>query len=619
MRYAGGFVTKYGVDPTSRSSSASASGVWHLSDITKYQASNTWPTAGFYPAGETTYTVAGSYTFIVPEDVTTVSVVCVGPGHSSTSGGESGNTSFGSFVIAEAGGKTYNGGMTYGGIFYSSGTRSGTAFTGGGSGGNAGYGAANYGGGGGGAGGYSGAGGNFNSAGQGGAGGGGASTGGDSGWYASGGGGVGLFGQDTSGPAPTLSSGYGTHGGPGRPGSGGGEGTNSQTSGSGGDYGGGAGAFTGDGGGGGALVYGNNIAVTPGQSITVTVGAPDRSKTSFPANGAGGGAVRVIWSRFNSGITRIFPTTNVGSLLGDSPIVTPFVLVPAGQQEYTVPGVYSWVAPTGITTVSVVCVGGGAGGYAGSGGAGGELRYINNVSVTPGQSYEVKVGGGGRHFLTDDQDRGNASSFSSVIQANGGGIPYNWPDGPNTDLTNNSKRVAGFGGTGFLGGLGGYGNLAGIYGGGGGGAGGYAGVGGKGTDGGLGNATAGQGGAGGGGGTSGVPYNGENGGPIQGSGGGVGLLGEGSSGAAGSNFSNLDSVTAAINGGGGSGGSRSAKFWPGQQIDNTSQADMRYGGGGGSGGNGNISNAGASGAVRIIWAGNSGTLRAYPSTGTGNL
>jgi hypothetical protein len=225
MRYAGGFVTKYGVDPTSRSSSARASGVWHLSDITKYQASNTWPTAGFFPAGETTYTTAGSYTFIVPDDVTAVSVVCVGPGHSNTSGTETGNSSFGSFVIAYGGGKSFDGGKTEGGRFYPlPDTKSGTASTGGGSGGNANSGGLNFGGGGGGAGGYSGRGGNANNAGLGGGGGGGAATAGDSGWYASGGGGVGLFGQGTSGPAPILNSGYGTHGGPGRAGSGGGDG-----------------------------------------------------------------------------------------------------------------------------------------------------------------------------------------------------------------------------------------------------------------------------------------------------------------------------------------------------------------------------------------------------------
>jgi hypothetical protein len=153
MRYAGGFITKYGVDPKSKASSARASGVWHLSDITKYQATNSWPTAGFYPAGETIYTIAGSYTFVVPEGVTQVSVVCVGPGHSSTSGTDTGNSSFGSYVIAEGGGKIANGGKSAAGLFYTTGTRSGTAFTGGGSGGHGGLGGANYGAGGGGAGG----------------------------------------------------------------------------------------------------------------------------------------------------------------------------------------------------------------------------------------------------------------------------------------------------------------------------------------------------------------------------------------------------------------------------------------------------------------------------------
>jgi hypothetical protein len=38
------------------------------------------------------------------------------------------------------------------------------------------------------------------------------------------------------------------------------------------------------------------------------------------------------------------------------------------QQAFTTPGTYTWVAPAGITSVSVVCVGGG-------GGAGGVSYY----------------------------------------------------------------------------------------------------------------------------------------------------------------------------------------------------------------------------------------------------
>ena len=40
----------------------------------------------------------------------------------------------------------------------------------------------------------------------------------------------------------------------------------------------------------------------------------------------------------------------------------------AGSQSYTSAGCYSWVAPAGVTSVSVVAIGGGAGG-----GGGGEI------------------------------------------------------------------------------------------------------------------------------------------------------------------------------------------------------------------------------------------------------
>ena len=72
-----------------------------------------------------------------------------------------------------------------------------------------------------------------------------------------------------------------------------------------------------------------------------------------------------------------------------------------GSDEiFTTPGITSWTAPAGVTTVHAVAVGaGGRGGsapgsitygYAGGGGGGG-LAYKNNISVTPGQSYTVAV------------------------------------------------------------------------------------------------------------------------------------------------------------------------------------------------------------------------------------
>ena len=75
-----------------------------------------------------------------------------------------------------------------------------------------------------------------------------------------------------------------------------------------------------------------------------------------------------------------------------------FEVAPGGVL-YATPGTYTWVAPTGVTSVCAVCVGGGgAGGSApngGAGGGGGALGYKNNIAVTPGQLYTVVVGAGG--------------------------------------------------------------------------------------------------------------------------------------------------------------------------------------------------------------------------------
>ena len=69
------------------------------------------------------------------------------------------------------------------------------------------------------------------------------------------------------------------------------------------------------------------------------------------------------------------------------------------SQSYTTAGTYSWVAPAGVTSVSVVAVGGGAGGggyrccctsiATVHGGGGGGLGYQNNLTVVPGNSYSV--------------------------------------------------------------------------------------------------------------------------------------------------------------------------------------------------------------------------------------
>jgi hypothetical protein len=229
--------------------------------------------------------------------------------------------------------------------------------------------------------------------------------------------------------------------------------------------------------------------------------------------------------------------------------VTPAV---TGQQAFTTVGSFTWVAPAGVTKVSVVAIGGG---YV----RGGTLAYTNNITVVPGCSYAVVVGSGAVCTA------GITSRFVCNPSASGG---------ISTPI---------------------YTGTAGYYGAGnplsadGGGTGGYAGNGGTGT-----------GGSGGYGGfliecclT------------VSGGGGGVGLLGQGSSGANGS--ANCLSNSRGRGGSGGADGVNATRYKGGN--------GGLYGGGVGRGCTG-VGNSAGSGAVRIIWPGNT---RSFPSTNTGDL
>lgn len=232
--------------------------------------------------------------------------------------------------------------------------------------------------------------------------------------------------------------------------------------------------------------------------------------------------------------------------------------VPASQQAFTTPGSYVWVAPEGVTSVSVVAVGGGGRG-------GGGLGWKNNIPVVPGTSYPVVVGKRADSTYVPAGD----SYFGSPSLVKGGGGSYS-----------GGTYVGDGGGNGGSSG----GSFAG------GGAGGYSGPGGDGASGFSKPGLPGQGGGGGGGGVEGGGYGG--------GGGGVGLYGEGPSGAGGLGVAWKQLGT------GGSGGQ-----------DGTSPLYSRgtggaYGGGGG-GGYDNVV-WGGQGAVRIIW----GAGRAFPSTGT---
>lgn len=251
-----------------------------------------------------------------------------------------------------------------------------------------------------------------------------------------------------------------------------------------------------------------------------------------------------------------------------------FIAAP-GQNQYCSAGTYSWVAPSGITAVSVLVIGrGGCGGcgYRGSGGGGGGgggggLAYKNSITVSPGSSYCFVVGGATTSALGLSANKGaNGQDGPSGTLGAGGtssGGTVNYTGGPGRATSCSAPPCYYWGGSG-------------------GGAAGYTGTGLVGT----GNTTGGNSGDGNLGGTSG--------GHGGGGGGGTSLLGSGV-------------VVARPSDGNHAGG-------PG--------AVFGGGGGGGSGGNAYIpfggsvaKGAGSVAGVRVLW----GPGRAYPNTNTGNV
>ena len=110
---------------------------------------------------------------------------------------------------------------------------------------------------------------------------------------------------------------------------------------------------------------------------------------------------------------------------------------PVGESIYTEEGTFNWVCPANVTSICVVCVGSGStwttGNNGNQGSAAGGLGYKNNISVTPGQSYAVQVGGpNGTNSASYDPSSGYSSyigpadSFfinTSTVKGGGGWTP----------------------------------------------------------------------------------------------------------------------------------------------------------------------------------------------------
>ena len=304
-------------------------------------------------------------------------------------------------------------------------------------------------------------------------------------------------------------------------------------------------------------------------NTTTAAGDFSASTGSFTiTNNAGSFTVTAVADATTEGAQTFTVSLRTGSVSGTIVATSSTVTIndtsrASGQESFTTAGTFTWVAPVGITSVCVVAVGGGGASGGWNGGSGGGLGWKNNIAVTPGSSYTVRVGAGGTKVNGAVAGSAGGDSYfinTTTVKGGGGAGGAQGFDAP-----------AAAGGT-YTGDGGGNGGASGIYNlspsqyGGGGGAGGYAGAGGRGN-----NATnpptAGSGGGGGGGNSA--------------PGGGVGLNGQGTNGAAGT-----------TSGGGGSGGTAAG-----------------YGAGSSHAG-GTLPVTASSGAVRIIW----GPGRAFPST-----
>ena len=101
---------------------------------------------------------------------------------------------------------------------------------------------------------------------------------------------------------------------------------------------------------------------------------------------------------------------------------------PLPVMSFTEVGTTSWTAPDGVTEVEYLVVGGGGGGgngydMAGGGGGGGGMVLTGTLSVTPGQTYTVTVGDGGKGGEDIRSNRnvmdGDSSVFATVTALGG--------------------------------------------------------------------------------------------------------------------------------------------------------------------------------------------------------
>ena len=121
-------------------------------------------------------------------------------------------------------------------------------------------------------------------------------------------------------------------------------------------------------------------------SFTITSGSGTITRTLASDNTTEGSESFGLYIRTGSTSGSIVATSSVVTISDTS-------TTPSGAQEFTSAGTYSWVAPAGVSFVSVICIGGGSSGTGpGPGGGGGGL-------LGGGGGGSGLLGGGGSGLL----------------------------------------------------------------------------------------------------------------------------------------------------------------------------------------------------------------------------
>lgn len=219
------------------------------------------------------------------------------------------------------------------------------------------------------------------------------------------------------------------------------------------------------------------VGTYDGTTIRQYVNAVQDSTLSYSGTSQSGGEVRIA-SRWDSqtaptdffpgdvGLVRIWDSaltaTQVSSLYDQN--LARFSLTPT-TTSFTTVETTSWTAPTGVSRVQYLVVGGGGGagnGYdnAGGGGGGAGMVLADYLDVSPGTTYTVTVGGGGAggaDARTNNAGTAGNNSVLGSITALGGGQGLGSRTGGTAGAAQISNTTAPTGGSGSGGGAGGKG------------------------------------------------------------------------------------------------------------------------------------------------------------------